>query len=166
MLTVSVLVLHGLCFGLLKQCNAMIPQWDLEILQRPTSRSAKRLARRYESLVSPLGIDSSALVLSINATLGTPPQPLQFNLEIASGDTNVLSYLAEECRNGECDFGAFDQNTSSTYVAKSSNFSQTYGDGTYGNGIYATDTLNIEGVSIDDFQFGFSLEANVTGWFL
>lgn len=159
MLTFSILVLYSLCFSIATQGSSILPQWDLEIVQKQTSGNTEGFARRYDSLVTPLDLDPSAVSLTVNVTLGTPPRILQFLLEIAQGDTNVLSKQATICQKNGCPYGAFDQNSSSTYKATRSNFTNNYGDGTYGDGIYATDTLNISGTSVNAFQFGLSTVA-------
>lgn len=138
-------------------CNAAVPQWDLDIVRRPTASNVDRLARRNSPIVSSLDLGTW---LSLNATLGTPPQQLQFLVGIAAGDTIVLSKNAPYCQAHQgsdgCYFGVFDGNHSSTYAAIDENVDNDYTDGTYSIGTYATDTLTISGTSVNDFQFEYA----------
>lgn len=57
------------------------------------------------------------------------------------------------CSTTECPYARFDSSASSTFKDMSSNFSIEYGIGSV-KGVYATDTVTVAGVSVENQQFG------------
>lgn len=159
-------VLYGLCLVIATHGSSSVPQWDLELRERPTSGNTRQLMRRYNPVVGISYVDASSLLLTVNATIGTPPQSLQFTIDIFNPVTNFLSSTANICQNATaCPYGAFDANSSSTYKAIGNVFNVTYADGTYSSGTYAQDTFSISGTSVNGLQFGFVNNSNINGRF-
>lgn len=160
-MSLTILVLFVLCFSVATLGNVNIPQWDLHLVQKQMKRDTTSLKSRDDPLVASLDLDALALSLTVNATLGTPPQELQFLIELDQADTNVLSRAI--CgTGGACPYGSFDNTSSTSYQGLDTSYNGYYGDGTVSSGTYATDTLTIAGRSVDALQFGYSTGFNTS----
>ena len=92
-----------------------------------------------------------------NLSIGTPPQELSVRVDTGSSDLWVNTASSRVCasRRDPCSqSGIYEANSSSSYNFVSDDFSISYADGSGALGDYVTDTLNIGGVTLDDFQFG------------
>ncbi|KAI7886066.1 acid protease, partial [Lichtheimia hyalospora FSU 10163] len=86
----------------------------------------------------------------VQVAIGTPPQNFTVTLDTGSGDLWVPSTA---CPTSECPYSRFDESASSTFKNIQSAFNVVYGIGSV-NGTYATDTVTIGGVSVQNQQFG------------
>lgn len=96
-----------------------------------------------------------------NVSLGTPAQPLQLHIDTGSSDlwTNVADSTFCKSSQDPCYGGTYKANSSSTYKYVSSKFNITYADGSGAVGDYATDTLAIGGVTLQNLQFGIGYQS-------
>lgn len=105
----------------------------------------------------------------VNATVGTPGQPVSLIISPSASDTWVPDAHSYECTEYEpdeyCKWGTFEFEESSTYEAQapsdysdsyysSSGFSYDYTDGNYGYGEYFNDVLDLGGVGVTNFSMG------------
>ncbi len=102
-------------------------------------------------------LDNLQSLYFANITLGTPPQRLRMHLDTGSSDlwcnspqSNLCSSRFRNCAVS----GTYDSTASSTYKLVNHGFNISYVDGTGAVGDYVTDTLDIGGQTITDFQFG------------
>ena len=93
--------------------------------------------------------------------MGTPAQRLQLHIDTGSSDlwTNVADSSYCKSRTDPCYGGTYSANSSSTYKYLSSRFNITYADGSGATGDYATDTLAIGGVTLQNLQFGIGYQS-------
>jgi hypothetical protein len=100
----------------------------------------------------------------INATFGTPGQPVALLLDTGSSNTWVNTPNSKFCSemNGLCNiWGTYDSNKSSTYKFLNHNLNSTYQSGEKVVGDFVTDTANFGGVSLKDFEFGVAQESEL-----
>lgn len=92
---------------------------------------------------------------SINASIGTPPQPLTVNLDFGTAD---LLVVPNRCSSGYCQNllagNAFNVSGSESLIMNSSAFSVEFTTGITISGMWAQDTFEFGGHSIDDLQMG------------
>ncbi|KAK6535721.1 hypothetical protein TWF694_002170 [Orbilia ellipsospora] len=116
-------------------------------------------------------LENKGILYLANVTVGTPPQPLQLQIDTASSDIWVLSKSVSACYNptgldlwsASCSFGSFDPSASSTFQLLGQNrFSILYADGTGAQGDYAEDTFSVGGVKVSSTQIGVATTANLS----
>jgi hypothetical protein len=93
----------------------------------------------------------------VNGSLGTPAQSFRWHLDTGSSDLWVNTPGSQLCQmqNNPCQVsGTYSANSSSTYGYVGSYFNISYVDGSGASGDYVTDTVNIAGSSMANFQFG------------
>lgn len=132
-------------------------QLDLALAQRPPA--SQRVLQRDNPLTSETQGTPNFRLVIVNATVGTPPQTIQLSLAFNTGDTLIVATGSEACNSYACELGTYDTNSSSTYQYLNSNFSISYLDGTSSVGDYVTDDFTLGGTTIDDLQFGLSINS-------
>ncbi|KAL1862492.1 hypothetical protein Daus18300_008589 [Diaporthe australafricana] len=131
------------------------------VLGMPTQRKTvsnphKRDQLRRRATVT-ANLDNEETLYFVNATLGTPAQSLRLHLDTGSSDLWVNTASSALCTQSSspCVFaGTYDANSSSTYEYVGSWFNISYVDGSGASGDYVTDTIDIGGTTLSDFQFG------------
>ncbi|KAJ8653146.1 hypothetical protein O0I10_011195 [Lichtheimia ornata] len=120
----------------------------LPLLRRQHPHGSSR-RKRDGSFSAQLYNDQGSEYL-IQVAIGTPPQNFTVTLDTGSGDLWVPS---SACPTSQCPYSRFDESASSTFKNTQSAFNIVYGIGSV-NGTYATDTVTIGGVSVQNQQFG------------
>ena len=140
--------------------QAGILQLDLALTESKTKSSMSQLSRRnsLSSLDVEFMANSSFLEVTVNATVGTPPQTVQMLLDLGSTDFLLVSTAAPECKGNACSFGAFDSNASSTYNATNVTFNTTYAGGQQYFGHYATDDVKLGDLTFNSLQISVASE--------
>ncbi len=136
---------------------------DRQVRRSIEAGQVPRLRKRASTLSASL--DNAQVLYFINLTLGTPPQKFRVQLDTGSSDLWVLGQQSDLCTQqpAQCQVsGTFNHSVSSTFKEVSNNFQIVYGDGSYAEGIYATDTLGIGGQTIDTLQFGIGQRVTAT----
>lgn len=108
-------------------------------------------------------MDVKATLYFINASLGTPPQPIRFHVDTGSSDLWVntpSSSLCSDPQNVCAQSGTYKANSSSTYSYVGSYFSISYVDGSGAQGDYAEDTFSIGGTAVTGLQFGIGYDSS------
>lgn len=139
--------------------------FDIELSSEIKATSHSRLLKRTELIDTDVSLSDGNFNILLNATLGTPPQVLQFTVDTGSSDVVVTSSSSNVCqqnRTTNCNQGAFNQSLSSTFTKLNSTFDLTYADGTSAEGHYGTDNLVIGGTTIDALQFALAQTVNAT----
>lgn len=129
-----------------------IKRADLDI-ETALRRDRNRIRKRQNGYVT-VDLENQVNLYSVNFTLGTPAQQLTLSIDTGSSDLWVNVPSSQICDQGQCTGGTFNSGDSSTYKVVSNDFNITYADGSTASGDYATDSLAIGGVSLDNFQFG------------
>jgi hypothetical protein len=125
-----------------------------ETWQRP------RLQRRGAADASVFNAQSSLMYL-VNVTVGTPPQPLQLQLDTGSSDVWLPFVAAPPCRAGRCFEGSFNPGRSKTFSVLDSNvFRIKYVDGTHIGGDYISDKFGIAGLTVNNMTMGLARAAD------
>ncbi|KAI3390749.1 hypothetical protein diail_8712 [Diaporthe ilicicola] len=143
--------------SLRKRTDGVAPR----VLGMPTQRKKvtnphKRDQLRRRGTVT-ANLDNEETLYFVNATLGTPSQPLRLHLDTGSSDLWVNTPSSALCSQSSspCAFaGTYDANSSSSYGYVGSWFNISYVDGSGASGDYVTDTMTIGGTTLSDFQFG------------
>jgi hypothetical protein len=118
-----------------------------------------RLQRRSAADASVYNAQSSLMYL-VNVTVGTPPQPLQLQLDTGSSDVWIPFASALPCRAGRCIEGSFSPARSKTFsVLDQGVFRIKYVDGTHIGGDYISDTFGIAGLSVNNMTMGLARAA-------
>lgn len=111
-------------------------------------------------------LDNNENLYFANITLGTPPQELRMHIDTGSSDLWCNSPQSTLCGNRKfrnCEVsGTYDSTASSTHTFISSGFNISYVDGTGAVGDYVTDTINVGGLAITNFQFGVGTRSTST----
>lgn len=132
-------------------------QFDIELSPKLKPRSSARLSRRDNPLTTNVEVTSQLTNILVNATLGTPPKSLQFQVDSASSDIVVIAASAPACAENSttssCSLGTFNEASSSTFVDLNTTFNVTYADGSGASGIYARDNLVMGGTAVNGLQF-------------
>lgn len=128
------------------------------------SSSLKHVSKRD----TPLGVPSNAIdnfhSITVNASVGTPGQPLRLWVLTGSADLEILSSTNPECI-PSCKYGTFNPNASSTHVTNySSVYNISYSDGTSAVGVYMTDQVVIGGTTVSNLQFGLNQNSSSDGY--
>lgn len=128
----------------------------METQRKTVSQPHKRDQLRRRGTVTAT-LDNEETLYFINATLGTPAQPLRLHLDTGSSDMWVNTAGSAQCsqKTRPCDLaGTYDANSSSTYEYVGSWFNISYVDGSGAAGDYATDTISVGGATLAGLQFG------------
>ncbi|KAF4972498.1 hypothetical protein FZEAL_9578 [Fusarium zealandicum] len=127
----------------------------------PVTHDHTRLRRRSGSV--DVGIDNFQTFYFFNASLGTPPQEFRLHIDTGSSDLWVNTQDSALCStpaNVCSESGVYSANGSSTYRYIDHDFNITYADGSGASGDYATDTLSIGKVRVENLQFGVGRQAS------
>lgn len=126
-------------------------------------RSDRNRMRKRDGDTLEINLQNEEALYLLEASLGTPPQPLALHLDTGSSDlwVNVASSdfcqeHSQACQAG----GTYEANASSTYEYENSMFTITYVDGTGATGDYVEDTFEFGGVSLENQQFGVGYESS------
>jgi hypothetical protein len=99
----------------------------------------------------------------VKASIGTPPQQLQWLVDTNSADLLAPAPSNPVCDNKACAYGGtYRANKSSTYQYLNSNYSVTFGGGTTSRGDYATDIFHIEGSELLQMRFAIGYNGTVS----
>ncbi|KAG9678159.1 acid protease, partial [Aureobasidium melanogenum] len=99
----------------------------------------------------------------VNFTVGTPGQLQTVLIDTGSSNTAIVSSNASFCRTVDCAGGTFDSSKSSTFeTTKPEALRQYYVDGTYLNGDYFTDVVQMNDLQITNFSMGLGNKFNMT----
>lgn len=93
----------------------------------------------------------------MNATIGTPPQPIRLHLDTGSSDLWVNTPSSGNClvHTDQCELsGTYVANDSSTSQYIGSYFNISYLDGSNAEGDYVSDTVTVGSQQLDRLQFG------------
>jgi len=136
-------------------------QGDIQrrVVENPIARD--RLRRRATKTVQESLANEETLYFA-NVTMGTPSQSLRLHLDTGSSDlwVNVANSQLCTSRGNPCGFaGTYAPNKSSTYQYVNSEFNITYVDGSGSSGDYATDTLSLGGITLQNQEFGIGYQS-------
>ncbi|KAG9965541.1 acid protease, partial [Aureobasidium melanogenum] len=99
----------------------------------------------------------------VNFTVGTPGQLQTVLIDTGSSNTAIVSSNASFCRTLDCAGGTFDSSKSSTFeTTKPEALRQYYMDGTYLNGDYFKDVVQMNDLQITNFSMGLGNKFNMT----
>ncbi|KAK6350389.1 hypothetical protein TWF718_003581 [Orbilia javanica] len=116
-------------------------------------------------------LENKGILYLANVSVGTPPQPMQLQIDTASSDIWVLSESIAACHgpadydlwNTDCSFGSFNRDASSTFkLLGKDRFGILYADGTGAEGDYAEDTFTVGGATVEGMQIGVATTANLS----
>ncbi|KAF3915514.1 Candidapepsin-8 [Orbilia brochopaga] len=115
-------------------------------------------------------LQNKGILYLINVTVGTPPQPMQLQVDTASSDIWVLSKSITPCRDADdyhepssCIYGSFDDTKSSTLkLLGKGRFCIVYVDGTRAVGDYVSDTFAVGPAVVQGMQIGLAKDANLS----
>ncbi|KAJ6265073.1 Candidapepsin-8 [Drechslerella dactyloides] len=116
-------------------------------------------------------LQNKGILYLANVTVGTPPQPMQLQIDTASSDIWVLSKSIPACfqpnsydlYSSSCSFGSFDPPESRTFnLLGKDRFGIVYVDGTSAVGDYAADTFSVGGATVQGMQIGVAKETNLS----
>lgn len=131
------------------------------------------IQKRDATLDVDVAIDNIKIGYTVDISLGTPAQNVTVLLDTGSSDLWVSSDKNEGCTtkdtvvyNGNgynCQmFGTFNETASSTFSPNDTDFAISYGDSTGAQGEWATDKLEVNGITVPDFSFGLGLNGTTT----
>lgn len=99
--------------------------------------------------------------------MGQPPQSISFLIDTGSGQLSIVDGKSDFCKTHpsgtqECkEFGAFDCNLSNTFKPIDNTFFDTiFVDNHHLSGIRATETMNFNGLTLENYVFDFALTAD------
>ncbi|RFU30051.1 hypothetical protein B7463_g6298, partial [Scytalidium lignicola] len=140
-----------------------------------TPATSAQLQRRDGKVVD-VSLGATYLNYVVNATVGTPPQPVTLTLDTGSSDIILLHQESAYCEalDGACpSVGYYNANKSSTYEYLTSNFTSNFGfadqgEGSGASGDVAKDTFTVAGTTVKDQQFAiaygnFTLALSILG---
>ncbi|KAI8634778.1 eukaryotic aspartyl protease [Xylariaceae sp. FL1651] len=107
-------------------------------------------------------LDNEETLYFVNATIGTPAQPLRLHLDTGSSDLWVNTPASALCAQTTqpCSFaGAYTANDSSTYEFVGDWFNISYVDGSGASGDYVSDTITIGSTTLNRLQFGIGYQS-------
>jgi len=148
--TTSISALH-----LVERSNPRVLNLDIVRKDPIYSAPARDRLRKRGSLQ--VTLDNLATLYFANITLGTPAQNLRLDIDTGSSDIWANSAVSTLCTqfSSQCSVsGTYNANKSSSYNYVNSFFSIQYADNSYAEGDYATDTLGLGGMNIDNVPFG------------
>ncbi|KAL4902147.1 aspartic peptidase domain-containing protein [Aspergillus multicolor] len=131
----------------------------------PIGRDRRRFKRQADVVDADLyGESMGGDIYSTNITIGDPPQWVTVSVDTGSADLWVVSSENPVCdvRGTRCDeFGLYNPNSSTSYVALSDEFGISYGDRSWAEGHYAIDTISIENADIPGVQFAVATSSSI-----
>ncbi|KAI9766814.1 MAG: hypothetical protein M1840_006289 [Geoglossum simile] len=153
----GVLSLGAGAIRLVERDQPAVVQFSIERRKVGSPIERDRLRRRQSQTITQI-LDNELSLYFANVTMGTPPQNLRLHIDTGSSDLWTNSAQSKLCKSSKGTLcaasGVYNANSSSTYKHVSSDFNISYVDGSAAIGDYATDTLNIGGVDLNDTQFG------------
>jgi len=150
-----------LVLPLLVLAEPKILQLDFERRELIPSNTADKLRRRGAP-EAPLFNAQGDLLYLVNVTVGTPPQPLQLQLDTGSSDIWLPYSGSTQCsaRANRCNEGSYDNRQSSSYkLLQQGNFLISYVDGTRISGDYISDVFSIGGAALPNMTMGLAKSA-------
>ncbi|KAL1896475.1 hypothetical protein Cpir12675_002764 [Ceratocystis pirilliformis] len=127
-------------------------QWQTQ--RRSPLASSRRLRGRATSGTLDASWLNSGSAYFTNISIGTPAQSFNVQIDTGSSDLWVPDAASGACQDGNCQYGAFDLSSSSTYEETDVPFNITYGDNTFASGLYFNDTVTISGQSLPGLVMG------------
>lgn len=122
---------------------------------RSINPARRHRLRRRGSFAAAL--DNEETMYFMNATIGTPPQPIRLHLDTGSSDLWVNTPSSGNClvHTDQCELsGTYVANDSSTSQYIGSYFNISYLDGSNAEGDYVSDTVTVGSQQLDRLQFG------------
>ncbi|CAJ2510049.1 Uu.00g059490.m01.CDS01 [Anthostomella pinea] len=130
--------------------------------RKPISNPVNRDRLRRRGTIQ-ADLDNEETLYFVNGTVGTPGQSVRMHLDTGSSDLWLNTASSNLCsqKSDPCSFaGTYTANDSSTYEYVGSWFNISYVDGSGASGDYVSDTITIDGSTIDRLQFGIGYESS------
>ncbi|RFU35891.1 hypothetical protein B7463_g463, partial [Scytalidium lignicola] len=138
------------------------------VVEFPIERSSVsdrfQIDRLRERATVQTSLSNQKTLYIANASVGTPAQTVQLQIDTGSSDLWFNTPSSRECRSrrNPCAVtGTYAANSSSTYSYVASDFNITYADGTGASGDYATDTFTVGGATLSSLQFGIGYTSTI-----
>ncbi|KAL2887383.1 Acid protease [Ceratocystis lukuohia] len=129
-----------------------ILQWQTQ-RRSPLAPSRRLRGRATSGSLDASWVNSDSAYFT-NLTIGTPAQSFNVQIDTGSSDLWVPDAASSACQDGNCQYGAFDSSSSSTYEETDVPFNITYGDNTFASGFYFNDTVTISGQTLPGIVMG------------
>lgn len=137
----------------------------------PNRRSGDNQLRKRADNFLQVPLENMLTYYNIEVGLGTPAQQFNLLIDTGSSDLWVIDETNPYCSTSEADInsgsaincsvsGVFNSGDSSTFKKNNSDFFISYGDNTVAEGDWATDTLHLQGQSINTMSFGLGSTTN------
>ncbi|ANB15284.1 Yps3p [Sugiyamaella lignohabitans] len=101
-------------------------------------------------------LDNDVTIYTINATFGTPGQPITIEIDTGSSDVWITSTNSSFCADPDnyCDYGLFNPQKSSSIQYLNKPFNITYQDLSFGRGEWISDSITFAGFTLEDYTIG------------
>ncbi|KAK3393562.1 aspartic peptidase domain-containing protein [Podospora didyma] len=139
-----------------------VVQWDIQkrVLPQDLLKVRKRASTYEEAITN----EEARGGYFATCRLGTPGQDLTLQLDTGSSDIWVPDSNAEVCRqtgSGQCTFGTFNPDKSTTFEVVNNDFNISYVDGSSSTGDYFTDHFEIGGANLRNMTMGLGLNTDI-----
>ena len=161
-------VVDGKAFNAVSDKVLSIPIQGQRSSAHPNPRYSDFLEKRATS--ASVTLTNQFTFYSVEVGLGTPEQKVQLLIDTGSSDLWAIASNNPFCATSQqelnsgnfidCSQGTFDQNTSSTFHQNSTNFFIQYGDFTFAQGVWGTDTVQFGGVTVNGASIAVGEETN------